>query len=94
MTVDRIGSIDPIQPGKKTGRNSHVSPHEKADSIAFSSEAVEKGDLYRAMELVSSASDIREERIAELRQKINDPAYLNDTLLEATADRIMAVFGL
>jgi negative regulator of flagellin synthesis FlgM len=94
MTVDRIGSIDPIQPGKKPGRNSQISPSGKADSIAFSSEAVEKGDLYRVMELASAAPDIREDRIAELRQKINDPAYLNDTLIEATADRIMDLFGL
>jgi negative regulator of flagellin synthesis FlgM len=94
MTVDRIGSIDPIQPGKKPGRNSQISPSEKADSIALSSEAIEKGDLYRAMELASSAPDVREDRIAELRQKINDPSYLNDTLIEATADRIMDLFGL
>jgi negative regulator of flagellin synthesis FlgM len=93
MTVDRIGSIDPIQPGKKPGRNSQISPNEKADSIAFSSEAIEKGDLYYAMELVSSIPDIREERIAELRQKINDPVYLNGAL-EATANSIMEVFGL
>jgi negative regulator of flagellin synthesis FlgM len=93
MTVDRIGSIDSIQPGKKPGRNSQVSSSEKADSIAVSSEAIEKGDLYRAIELASSAPDVREERIAELRQKINDPSYLNDAL-EATANSIMEVFGL
>jgi negative regulator of flagellin synthesis FlgM len=36
-----------------------------------------------------AAPDIREERIAELREKINDPSYINDRLLGETADRIL-----
>ena len=94
MTIDRIGSIDPIQPGKKSGQNGRVSPQDKADSISLSAEAMEKGEIYQAMEIVSSASDIRADRIAELREKINDPSYINDTVLKATAEKIMDAFGL
>ncbi|MFP3089523.1 flagellar biosynthesis anti-sigma factor FlgM [Treponema sp. TIM-1] len=94
MTIDRIGSIDPVPPGKKPGRNSQVSPNEKTDSITLSQEAVEKGGLYHAIELIASAPDVRLERIEELKQKINDPSYLNDTLIKATADKIMDAFGL
>jgi negative regulator of flagellin synthesis FlgM len=94
MTIDRIGSIDPTPPGKKPGRGSQVSPNEKTDSIAFSQEAVKKGDLYHAMELALSAPDVRLDRIAELKEKINDPSYLNEALLKATADKIMDAFGL
>ncbi|MFA6508565.1 MAG: flagellar biosynthesis anti-sigma factor FlgM [Treponemataceae bacterium] len=46
------------------------------------------------MELVSSADDVRADRIAELKQKINDPSYINDKLISDTADRIMTAFGL
>ena len=94
MTIDRIGSIDPIQPGKKTGQNSRVTTPNKADSISLSAEAMEKGGLYKAMEIVSSASDVRAERIAELKEKINDPSYINETVLNATAEKIMDAFGL
>lgn len=94
MTIDRIGSIDPMPPGKKPGRSGQVSSGEKTDSIMISQEAVEKGDLYHAIELVASAPDVRLERIAELKEKINDPSYLNDTLIKATADKIMDAFGL
>jgi negative regulator of flagellin synthesis FlgM len=94
MTIDRVGSIDPIQPGRKSGRSSQASPAAKADSIALSSEAVEKGELYQAKEMVFSASDVRLERIAELKEKINDPSYINDTIINATADKIMDAFGL
>ncbi|QQO10227.1 flagellar biosynthesis anti-sigma factor FlgM [Breznakiella homolactica] len=94
MTIDRIGSIDPIQPGKKPGRTGEVQPNAKPDSIALSSEAMEKGELYQAIELVSAAPDVRAERIAELRSKIDDPSYINDTIIKATADKIMDAFGL
>jgi negative regulator of flagellin synthesis FlgM len=94
MTIDRIGSIDPIQPGKKSGRSGQVDQASKTDSISLSSEAVEKGDLYQAIELASSAPDVRLDRIAELKEKINDPSYINDTIIRATADKIMDVFGL
>jgi negative regulator of flagellin synthesis FlgM len=94
MTIDRIGPIDPIQPGKKPSRSSQVNQNMKADSIDLSSEAVEKGDLYQAVELVSAAPAVREERISELRKKIDDPSYINERIIQATADKIMEVFGL
>jgi len=94
MMIDRIGSIDPIQSGKKTGRADNVHAKGAADSIALSSEAMEKGDLFQAVELVNTASDVRLDRIAELKSKINDPSYINETVVSATADKIMDAFGL
>ncbi len=94
MTVDRIGSLDPIQPGKKSGRSGQVSQNEKTDSISLSSEALEKGELYQAKELIFSAADVRAERIQEMKSKINDPSYINETILKATADKIMDAWGL
>ncbi|MDR2619025.1 MAG: flagellar biosynthesis anti-sigma factor FlgM [Treponema sp.] len=94
MTIDRIGSIDPIQPGKKSGRANQVSETPKTDSISISSEAVEKAELYRAMELAAAAPDVRADKVVELQAKINDPSYINDKVLNATADRIIDVlFG-
>ncbi|MDR1374505.1 MAG: flagellar biosynthesis anti-sigma factor FlgM [Treponema sp.] len=94
MTIDRIGSIDPIQPGKKPGRSGQAGPSAKTDSISLSSEAVEKGELYQAVELALAAPEMQTDRIEELRRKINDPSYINDTILEATADKILDAFGL
>jgi negative regulator of flagellin synthesis FlgM len=94
MTIDRINPLDPIQPGKKPGRTGQVSKDVTPDSISLSSEAVEKAELYRAMELVSAAEDLRADRIAELKKKINDPSYIDDAVIKTTADRIMDAFGL
>ncbi|MDR1388441.1 MAG: flagellar biosynthesis anti-sigma factor FlgM [Treponema sp.] len=94
MTIDRIAPLDPIQPGKQSGRADQAGKSKEADSIKISSEAAEKADFYRTIELVDTASDVREDRIAELKAKINDPSYLNDTIIKATADQIMNAFGL
>jgi negative regulator of flagellin synthesis FlgM len=93
MTIDRIGPPDPIQPGKKPGRSEQVRASGSIDSISLSSEAKEKSELYQAIELVSSAPDVRLDRIAELKERINDPGYLNDRIINAAADKIMESFG-
>jgi negative regulator of flagellin synthesis FlgM len=94
MMIDRIGSIDPIQPGKKPGRTNQVNETPQADSISISKEAVEKAELHRVVELAMAAPDVRTDRVEELKAKINDPSYINDTILNATADKIMdALFG-
>jgi negative regulator of flagellin synthesis FlgM len=94
MMVDRIGYIEPIQNGKRSGRNEQVSPASQSDSISLSAEAIEKAEIYRANELVAAAPDTRADRVAELKAKINDPSYINDRILEATADKILDFFGV
>jgi negative regulator of flagellin synthesis FlgM len=94
MTIGRIDHVDPIPPGKKPGRSDHVKEDAGSDSIDVSRAALEKAELYRVMELVSAAPDVRADRIAELRRKINDAEYLDERIISATADRIMDAFGL
>ncbi|MDR2499891.1 MAG: flagellar biosynthesis anti-sigma factor FlgM [Treponema sp.] len=93
MMIDRIGSVESIQPGKQHGPQNRVHSTVNTDSIVLSLEAREQGELYRAVELVSSAPDARQNRVAELKRKIQDPSYLNDTLIQSTADKIMKSFG-
>jgi negative regulator of flagellin synthesis FlgM len=94
MMVDRIGYIEPIQNGKRPGRNEPSAPASSSDSISLSPEAIEKAGVYRANELVRAVPDTRADRIAELKAKIDDPSYINDRVLEATANRILESFGL
>jgi negative regulator of flagellin synthesis FlgM len=94
MMIDRIGYLEPIQPGKQPGRGEPVNQNVKSDSITLSSEAVEKSELYHAIKAASAVSDVRLERIEELKQKINDPSYIDDKIISATADKIMDAFGL
>ena len=94
MTIDRIGSIDPIQPGKKPGQTGQAKGNPTTDSISISSEAQAKAEVLRTHELAATAPELRTEKIEELRAKINDPAYINDKMLDATADKLIeALFG-
>jgi negative regulator of flagellin synthesis FlgM len=89
MTVNRIGHVDPIPTGKKPGRSEQLGGNDKADTINLSSDAMKKAELYQVVELIKSAPEVDETRIAELRQKINDPSYLNEKVIKATADNIL-----
>ena len=94
MTIDRVGPIDPIQPGNKPEAAKRVNRSRGADSISISSEAQERAELLRAQQLAAAAPEIRAERIAELKEKINDPSYMNDGVLNATAERLIdSLFG-
>ena len=94
MTIDKIGSIDPIQPGKKLGRANPVSEPRETDSIDISSEAQVKAEILRTQELAAAAPEVRAERVAELKDKINDPSYINEKVISATADRLIdTLFG-
>jgi negative regulator of flagellin synthesis FlgM len=94
MTIDRINPLEPLQPGRKSGRSGQPERGKESDSISLSSEAIEKAELYRAVEMVSAADDVRAARVEELKAKINDPSYINDTIIKATADRILDAFGI
>ncbi|HCC38306.1 MAG TPA: flagellar biosynthesis protein FlgM [Treponema sp.] len=89
MMVDRIGHIEPLQPGKKTGRTESVQGSDRTDSISLSSEAIEKAEKYQVVELIKATPETDEARIAELRAKINDPSYINEQIVQSTADKIM-----
>jgi negative regulator of flagellin synthesis FlgM len=92
MMVDRIGYIDPIQPGKKPGRAESLRESDKTDSINLSSEAREKAEVYQIMELIKSSAETDEARILELREKINDPSYINEQVRNAVADNIIGAW--
>ena len=94
MTIDRVGSIDPVQPGKKPGRTGQVNQVPAKDSINISSEAVEKAEMHRIREIAAASPDSRTEKVEELRARINDPSYLNKEVINATADKLIdALFG-
>ena len=94
MMVERISQLDPIQPRKMSGMSDPLREGDKKDSINLSPEAIAKAELYQVVELIKSAPDLSDAEITAIREKINDPAYLNERTIGATADRIMDAFGL
>ena len=92
--IERLGQTDPIQNARKPSQSGKVASQGASDAVSLSKEAVEKGEAFQVYELARSAPDLRADRIAELKAKIADPNYINDTVLGGTADKIMEqLFG-
>lgn len=88
MTIDRLNPLDPIQP-KKTSGVSRSDKKPGSDSVNLSTESIAKAELYKALELAKAAPDVRMDRVAEVKAKLEDPNYINDLVLGVTADRIL-----
>jgi negative regulator of flagellin synthesis FlgM len=92
MTIGRTGPIDQARPLNEGGRVSTTGKAAKPDvTVSISKEAFKKADWLSVVETVSAAPDVRTDRVAELKAKINDPAYINESLLNGTADKIIDV---
>ena len=94
MMIDRLGGINPIDNVQKSQNARRVSGTAQSDSIHVSEEAKELSEVYSAMDAVQKAPDVRSERIAEVMEKIKDPAYINKAVVDIVADRILDVYGL
>jgi negative regulator of flagellin synthesis FlgM len=92
MTIGRTGPIESTRPVNESRRNDPAGKTAKTDvTVSISTEALKKSEWLSAIEIVSAAPDIRADRVAELKAKINDPAYITDALSYATADKIIDV---
>ena len=89
MTIDRLNSVDPIRDPQKPSLGEKAEKARGGDSISISSDATQKAELFKALELAKAAPEIRPDRITELKAKINEPSYMDDTVLSMTADRIL-----
>ncbi|MFQ3620740.1 MAG: flagellar biosynthesis anti-sigma factor FlgM [Spirochaetales bacterium] len=94
MTIERLGPTGPISNYNKTGKVSKADTTLGKDSIDVSEEAKQKAEIFKALENLRSVPDVREDRIAEVKKKLEDPNYLNEKVIETVADRIMDLFKL
>ncbi|MDC7221777.1 MAG: flagellar biosynthesis anti-sigma factor FlgM [Spirochaetales bacterium] len=94
MKINGLGPVDPVANYNKTSRSGKTAAKKTSDSISVSDEAMKTADLFAAAELVKSAPDVRLDRIAEIKAKLEDPNYINDRVVESVADSIMDAFGI
>ncbi|AGT43326.1 flagellar biosynthesis anti-sigma factor FlgM [Treponema pedis] len=90
--IEKLHGIDPIKNLQNTQKTQRAEKKESSDSISLSPEAQKLSEIYIAMEAVKAAPDVRQEKIAEIMKKFEDPAYM-DKVLDATADKILDAFG-
>ncbi len=90
MVIDKIGTINNIVEPKKSSPSASAKVAKKNDSILISSEGKKAAEVSKISHVVKASSDIRTERVTEIKQQIAQGAYNFDKpeILEMVADRI------
>jgi negative regulator of flagellin synthesis FlgM len=94
MTIEPLGPIDPIHKLNQAGKAERQQKSEGKDSVSFSDEARLKAEVYRVNEEVKASDDVRADRVAEVKAKLEDPNYIDDKVLDTVADRIMDMLDI
>ena len=90
MVIDKIGNINNISETRKSKPVSGKKDVEKSDSIQISNEGKQAAEIARHSQIIRESSDIRLERVKELKQRIQEGSYdFNDNkMLEMVANKI------
>ena len=51
-------------------------------------------EVYNATEAVKASDNVRMDRINEVKEKLKDPSYIDNKVVESVADSVMEMFGL
>lgn len=94
MGIDKIGNINNINGYNKINKTNSTDKLKDGDSVSISKEALNKAEQAKIMEIVNNAPDVRIDRINEVKEKLKDPNYINDTLINSVADKIMDSFKI
>ncbi|MDY7029487.1 MAG: flagellar biosynthesis anti-sigma factor FlgM [Spirochaetota bacterium] len=94
MNIEGIGPIDQISKLTKGQKAQKTAKTESKDSISISSDAKTMGEVYKIAEQVKAADDVRWDRIAEVKEKLKDPNYINNAIVEDVADSLMKLFDI
>ncbi len=95
MMIDKISSVNSINSLQSAKRSNSVDRiRQGSDEINVSLEAKRASDAYYLTQVANDTPDVRTELVEQIKQKIQDPNYLNDATIAATADKILSAFGL
>ena len=90
--INSINSVSQVNNVQNLHKNEGVSrTSADRDSIDVSSEARE---IYFMEKVAKDTPDVRADRIAEIKEKIKDPNYLNDTIINSAADKFLSALGI
>lgn len=94
MSIERLGPIDPVSAYNKNSKTNRAPKTGEGDSILVSEEARAKAELMSIAKEVRTSDDVRMDKVEDIKRKLQDPSYLDETVLAKTAENIMEAFGL
>lgn len=90
--VNNVTQVNNVQNLRKNEGASKVT--READSISVSAEAKEMAEIYYMEKVANETPDVRADRVAEVKEKLKDPNYLNNAVFGSAADKFLSALGL
>ncbi|MBQ1710489.1 MAG: flagellar biosynthesis anti-sigma factor FlgM [Treponema sp.] len=91
-SVNNVTQVNNVQNLRKSEGAAKVS--RDADSISVSAEAKEMAEVYYMEKVANETPDVRADRVAEVKEKLKDPNYLNNAVINSAADKFLSALGL
>jgi negative regulator of flagellin synthesis FlgM len=87
--IDRLNPISQVNPPtpQRIRPGKAVPPTE--DIIDLSAEALAKAERYYLDKVASETPDVRTALVEEVKEKIKNPAYINQAVLDSVADKLL-----
>lgn len=90
MMIDKLNSIEPVEGTSRNEKVQQVHRVNHEDTISISAESQRLSEAYLAKKIAMEAPDVRENKIAEVRQKLEDPSYIKNAI-EDIANRLLSI---
>ena len=95
MMIDKVAGSNPLNNLQNTKRaNSTANVKSSSDKISVSDEAKAAADADYLNQVASETPEVRADLVEKIKQKIQDPNYLNEATIAMTAERILTAYGL
>ncbi|MGP1439141.1 MAG: flagellar biosynthesis anti-sigma factor FlgM [Treponema sp.] len=93
MMIEKLSGTNPVANIQRTLIKDEISSYNTHDSVTVSREAEKFAEVHFAMEAVKNASDIRLDKVEEMKAKLKEPSYI-DGIVNSLADKIMEAYGI
>jgi len=95
MMINKISEVNALNTLQNTKRSNNVAGSQYAsDEISVSDEAKAMAETMFMNKVAEETPDVRSELVEQIKLKIQDPNYLNEATIAATADQILSAYGL
>ena len=98
MKVTQVAQSVQTQQVQRKGRKTDAAPVKQGDKVEISSEARKLQDTTSvkaaASKSIQDTPEVREDKIAEVRQKIQEGFYDQANISTALADKLLKEFGI
>ena len=93
--INKLSGVNPVSNVQNTKKAENVAKSNVvSDSVSVSDEAKLRAEAYYLQKVADETPDIRADRVAEVKEKLKDPSYLNNAVIMSAAEGVMASFGL